>query len=278
VTEAAPIADLPPLQRAAVAGGRTVAYREAGRGPALVLLHGIGSAAASWRAQLSSLSDRFHVIAWDAPGYGGSDSLVPREPTPQDYAAVLLELVNSLGLLRFALLGHSWGALIAASFARHHAPRVTSLILANASPGYAAASLDIRRARVDGRIADMHEHGPAGLAAKRAAALLSPNAPAAAVEAVRTVMSQLRPDGYAQAARMLGVANILEDARFITVPTLVIGATNDTVTPEEGNQRIAAAIAGSRYAGLVGPGHASYVEDPAAFNAQLTAFIGHAHE
>ncbi len=274
MSDAAPIADLPPLQHV-TAGARKIAYREAGRGPALVLLHGIGSSSASWRAQLSALSDRFHVVAWDAPGYGGSDALLPAAPTPQDYAGALLELANGLGILRFSLLGHSWGALIAAAFARHHATRVTALILANASPGYAAAPLDIRRARVDGRIADMQELGPAGLAAKRAAALLSPSAPAAAIEAVRSVMSQLRPDGYAQAARMLGTANILEDVRHITVPALIIGATNDTVTPEEGNQRIAAALPGARYASLVGPGHASYVEDPAAFNAQLTGFIAH---
>ena len=276
MTEAAPPADLPPLQHVA-AGTRRIAYREAGRCPALVLLHGIGSSSASWRAQLAALSDRFHVIAWDAPGYGGSDSLLPPAPTPQDYAAAVLELANGLGILRFALLGHSWGALIAAAFARHHAARVTGLILANASPGYAAASLDIRRARVDGRIADMQELGPAGLAAKRAAGLLSANAPAAAVEAVRTVMGQLRPDGYAQAARMLGTANILEDARHIALPALIIGATNDTVTPEEGNQRIAATLPGARYVSLVGPGHASYVEDPAAFNAQIASFIGAAH-
>lgn len=273
MTDPEPILEPPPLQRIA-AGGRTLAYREAGRGPALVLLHGIGSASASWRAQLRWLADSFHVVAWDAPGYGGSDPLLPDAPGPEDYAAALLEFVNVLGLLRVALLGHSWGALIAASFARRHAARVTALILANASPGYATASPDIRRARVEGRIADMQELGPESLAAKRAAGLLSPNAPAAAVDQVREVMSELRPAGYAQAARMLGRANILEDASFITVPTLVIGATNDTVTPEAGNRRIAETVAGAHYAGLIGPGHASYVEDPAAFNAQVAGFLG----
>ncbi len=273
MSDTAPRTDLPPLQRIA-AGGRTLAYREAGRGPALVLLHGIGSASASWRAQLAALSERLRVIAWDAPGYGGSDGLLAAAPAPRDYAAALLDFANALGLLRFALLGHSWGALIAASFARHHAARLTALVLANASPGYAAAAPDIRRARVDGRIADMKEHGPAGLAAKRAAGLLSPNAPATAVAAVREVMSQLRPAGYAQAARMLGLANVFDDAPFIETPTLVIGATNDAVTPEAGNHRIAATISGAQYASLVGPGHASYVEDPAAFNAQVTGFIG----
>lgn len=268
----APFAGLPSLQH--TSGARRLAYREAGRGPALVLLHGIGSGSASWRAQLRSLSDRYHVIAWDAPGYGGSDALPVEAPAPQEYAAALLDLVNALGLLRFTLLGHSWGALIAASFARHHAARLTGLVLANSSPGYAAAAADIRRARVDGRIADMQELGPERLAEKRAAGLLSSAASTGAIEAVRAVMSQLRPAGYAQAARMLGLANIIEDARFITTPTLVIGASNDTVTPEAGNRRIAEAISGAHYAGLVGPGHASYVEDPAAFDAQVAGFIG----
>ncbi len=56
-------------------GGRTLAYREAGSGAPLVLLHGIGNQSGSWVQQLESLADRFRVIAWDAPGYGGSDPL-----------------------------------------------------------------------------------------------------------------------------------------------------------------------------------------------------------
>ena len=54
------------------AGDATFSYLEAGSGPALVLLHGIGSAAASFRHQLEALSARFRVVAWDAPGYGAS--------------------------------------------------------------------------------------------------------------------------------------------------------------------------------------------------------------
>ncbi|SRR5579884_1603909 len=53
--------------------GRTIAYEHAGEGRPLVLLHGIGSSARSRRHQLTGLSDAFSVIAWDAPGYGGSD-------------------------------------------------------------------------------------------------------------------------------------------------------------------------------------------------------------
>lgn len=274
MSDAASLVETAPALRRLRAGARTLAYREAGTGSALVLLHGIGSGSASWRAQLESLGQRFRVIAWDAPGYGESDALPQPAPDPLDYATALLDLIDGLGIARFALLGHSLGALMAASFARAHPERVSALILANPSPGYAAAPGDVRRARTEGRIADMQALGPRGLAAKRAPGLLSPAAPLAMVEAVRAVMSQLRPDGYAQAARMLGRVNLFEDAPLIATPTLVIGATHDTVTPEDGNRRIAAAILGARYASLVGPGHASYIEDPAAFDEQVASFIG----
>ena len=66
-----------PPSRTVTVGGRRIAYREAGdaSSPALVLLHGLGGNAAMWRRQYGALSDRFRVLGWDMPGYGGSDPL-----------------------------------------------------------------------------------------------------------------------------------------------------------------------------------------------------------
>ena len=55
-----------------VVGDLSMAFHQCGSGEPLVLLHGIGSGARSWRQQVASLSGRHRVIAWDAPGYGGS--------------------------------------------------------------------------------------------------------------------------------------------------------------------------------------------------------------
>ena len=60
-------------------GGRKIAYRRAGGGHPLVLLHGAWSDGREWRPQLAELPDEFDVIAWDAPGCGGSD-----DPPPED--------------------------------------------------------------------------------------------------------------------------------------------------------------------------------------------------
>jgi pimeloyl-ACP methyl ester carboxylesterase len=59
------------------AGGRKIAYRRAGAGDPLVLLQGAWSDGREWRPQLTGLSDEFDVIAWDAPGCGGSDDSPP---------------------------------------------------------------------------------------------------------------------------------------------------------------------------------------------------------
>src|SRR5690349_13550919 len=94
----------------------TLSFLEAGaaRDPAIVLLHGLGSRAESWRDLLADLPARgLRVIAWDQPGYGLSDALPMAGPSPADYADALRALADALDLRRFFLVGHSLGALIA---------------------------------------------------------------------------------------------------------------------------------------------------------------------
>ena len=95
--------------RSVSVGGRALAYREAGQGPALVLLHGIGSGSASWLFQLEELAAGYRVIAWDAPGYGDSDAFAIDAPRPEDYARALAVLLGAGSMA--ALDG--WPAVIA---------------------------------------------------------------------------------------------------------------------------------------------------------------------
>ena len=66
---------------AAIPGGE-ISYLEAGDGPALVFLHGIGSAAGRGTTRSAAFSDRFRVVAWNAPGYAGSTSAELRPDAP----------------------------------------------------------------------------------------------------------------------------------------------------------------------------------------------------
>lgn len=264
---------LPPV-RHAIVGGRRQAYREAGAGPALLLLHGVGSGSGSWLAQFGSLATQLRVIGWDAPGYGESDILPASTPTASDYGAAALGLADALGLDRFVLLGHSLGGLMAAALCRRHPDRVARLILSAPAAGYGTLPPAEREARIAPRLNDMAALGPAGLADKRGRNLLAPQATAAAIEHVRAVMRALRPEGYAQACRFLAGGDIFADLPAIRTPTLVLGGDEDAITPEDGCRRIAQAIPGARYETLSGVGHASYIENPPQFDAALLRFIG----
>ena len=264
--------DLPVL-RTVAASGRTIAYREAGAGPVVLALHGIGSSSASWAAQLATLPPRFRFVAWDAPGYGGSDPLPDETPRAAAYGDAAAALLDALGIGRVHLLGHSMGALIGAAFCRGHPDRLLSVVLADAAAGYGKAPDTLRIDRLAARLDAMAELGPARFAESRAREVLSPGAPDEIYEKIRAVQSRLRPHGYAQAARMLHGSDIHDDAATIAVPALVMCGSADSVTPEAISRRIARTIPGARYQTLHGLGHASYVEGPEVFNQALAAFI-----
>lgn len=252
-----------------------IGYREAGRGhaAAVVFLHGVGSGSISWSAQLDSMSLRYRALAWDAPGYGESDALSAVTPSARDYAAALRAFIDRRGIQICHLIGHSLGALIAASFAADHGERVAKLVLASPTAGFGTASVETLHSKIDARLADMAALGPKALAEKRAAALLSSNPRAADIEKIRAVMSTLRPEGYAQAVRMLGVADIFADMPRIACPALVLCGDEDRVTPLEGCRKIAEALPGAQFAVLNGVGHACYVEDPVQFDRTVMNFF-----
>jgi len=91
-------------------GGLTIAYRQAGSGPTLVLLHGAFEDSRVWIRQMEDLSDEFTVIALDAPGFGASDDPPPTWTTA-DYGNHLADVLDALGLDRPTLVGQSFATI-----------------------------------------------------------------------------------------------------------------------------------------------------------------------
>ena len=116
--------------------GGAISYRESGSGPVLLLMHGIGGNSRSWRHQLETLSDHFHVIAWDAPAYGKS---VERVASLEEYTVAVIEFLDALSITNVNLLGHSMGGVVAQGVAGFHPARVTKLILSSTFMGHGAA-------------------------------------------------------------------------------------------------------------------------------------------
>jgi pimeloyl-ACP methyl ester carboxylesterase len=85
--------------------------------PALLLLHGFLCDSGCWRRQFSGLSDRFTVIAWDAPGAGLSSD-PPNPFTTASYSQSLAGFLDAIGIERAHILGLSWGGILAHEFYR----------------------------------------------------------------------------------------------------------------------------------------------------------------
>jgi pimeloyl-ACP methyl ester carboxylesterase len=94
--------------------GIEVHYREAGRGPAVVLAHSSCSTGGQWRALIEQLAPRFHVLAPDLIGYGRTGPWPLRRGNLYDDEAAILFALIERGGGRAHLVGHSYGGVMCA--------------------------------------------------------------------------------------------------------------------------------------------------------------------
>ncbi|MFD0665749.1 alpha/beta fold hydrolase [Thermocatellispora tengchongensis] len=149
------------------------AFRMAGDGPPLLLIHGIGDSSATWEPVLPLLARRFTVIAPDLLGHGESDK--PRaDYAVAAYACGMRDLLSVLGVDRVTVAGHSLGGGIAMQFAYQFPERCERLVLVD-SAGVGAEVHPLLRA-ASGPLADtgirLVTSPPARAAARLAAPLL----------------------------------------------------------------------------------------------------------
>jgi pimeloyl-ACP methyl ester carboxylesterase len=271
-------ADLPPLLCATLAGRRQ-SWREAGAGTGLplVLLHGIGSNSRAWAGQLAGFAAQRRVLAWNAPGYVGSDPLPMPAPVAADYGAAALAWLDHLGIGRCVVVGQSLGAIMATALARLAPGRVAALALASPAGGYGITPGRPLPETVAARIRDVQTLGPAGLAQARAHRLLTGIADDQARATVQTAMAEVVPHGYEQAVRLLGGADLARDVAGLPMPVRVLWGAQDVVTPPAACARIAQAAAqGNARTSQVevpGGGHAFATALPQAFNDAIAPLI-----
>jgi pimeloyl-ACP methyl ester carboxylesterase len=96
--------------------------------PAIVMIHGLGDEADTWRHQILPLAKDHHVIALDLPGFGRSDH-PKRAYDPHFMMSAILGLMDALGLEKATLMGSSLGGILSQGIALSHPERLSGLIL-----------------------------------------------------------------------------------------------------------------------------------------------------
>jgi pimeloyl-ACP methyl ester carboxylesterase len=109
--------------------GANLHYKDEGKGPTLVLLHGIGSSLHTWDGWADALSNDFRIIRFDLPGFGltGADS--SNNYSMERYRSILHKFLDSLGVNEHYMVGNSLGGWLAWEYTLDHPDKVKKLIL-----------------------------------------------------------------------------------------------------------------------------------------------------
>ncbi len=202
-----------------------VAFRQNGKGEAVVLIHGVGLNADAWEPQITELSKTHRVVAIDMPGHGESAEL-PAPAALAGYAAQVDRLLTALGIAAANVIGHSMGGLVAIGFALSHPQRCLRLGVLNSvyqrSPD--------QRAAVKARALEMAAAGSAGNVEQPLERWFGPAGQQPAIsQQVREWLLNANPRGYAAAYSVFAESDEAFAGRLpqIAVPTLFATGSDD---------------------------------------------------
>lgn len=252
------------------ANGLEIAYRRAGEGPPLVLVHGAAEDGRVWRPQLDGLADEFTVVAWDEPGSGRSAD-VPADFGLGDYAGCLAALIEILGLGPAHVAGLSWGGTVALELYRHRPGLVATLILADTYAGWKGSLPEHElRARVAGAAemlaAPVDEFDPT------LPGLFAGDPPAEFVPLLEGMAADVRRESLRVQLSVMAEADQRDLLARVAVPTLLIWGERDARSPLSVAHRFEEAIPDATLVVIPGCGHVSNLERPGRFNEAVRRF------
>jgi proline iminopeptidase len=276
-------------------GSAELYAREIGQGQPVIVLHGGPDFDHTYLLpDLDRLADAFRLIYYDQRGRGRSaDGVRPEDVSLESEMSDLDAVRRSFQLGSTAILGHSWGTVLALEYAIRHPERVSHLILMNPAPASHRDLLLLRKERAEKMGADLE--GKNAIAATDAYKNGDPDT-VVAYYRIHFAKALARPEDLEKLMAVMapsfnreGVlkARKIEDrlvsetwlssgydltARIgkLRIPTLVLYGDHDLV-PSGVSAGIARAIPGARLVTLENCGHFSYLECPDAVRREIDA-------
>ena len=250
-----------------------IRYAEAGQGtPVLLFLHGIGGDAESFRPQLDGLSRKRTVMAWNMPGYGGSEPL--DDLTFGALADRLAVFLDGLAIDSLHLAGQSIGGMIATEFALRHPDRVKSLILMATTSAFGGRDDCFSREFLKARLEPL-ENGRtmSDLAREFVPQIMGPSAGREAVNSAIGSMGRVGSEAYRKVISCLVTFDRRNDMETLSCPVCLIAGSEDRNAPARTMERMAAKIVGSEFHVIEGAGHLVNLEAPVETNAIIEKFL-----
>jgi 2-hydroxy-6-oxonona-2,4-dienedioate hydrolase len=265
-------AQAPPSKQVEIFGQK-IQYMEAGSGPTVILLHGLGGDKSNWAYTAPVLAKNFHVYVPDQIGFGESD-----KPLINYRIGTLVDFLDGfckkLGISKAIVVGNSLGGWAAAAFTLAHPEKVDRLVLVD-SAGYSLAKTGVQ-AQCD----LLQVLNPSTVASEKAlmGTILANKALATDAFAEGAFAQHMRRgDGYT-IDRFLDSLFRNEDVvdgklGAIKAPTLVVWGREDGLIPLSAGQMMGTEIVGSQTVILDHCGHVPQIECAVPFNTALLKFL-----
>ena len=262
---------------------REVRYVDAGEGPALVLIHGLGASWQSWLEQVPEFSRDHRVVAMDLPGFGCSET--PAEDISIEYYAQwAFRFLDELGIESAALVGNSMGGFIAAEMAIRQPDRVQRLTVVSAAvfwQTYRRAQPLVQLARLSDAIVaralmrttdDIATRPRLRSWALATAGFRYPHLISKEL-AHEMVRSARRTDGFLPGLEAIADFPLEEELPKISCPALIVWGAHDTLVPVKDAKRMEDLIPDARRVVFERTGHVAMLERPERFNKLLREFL-----
>lgn len=241
--------------------GIDVNYISCGQGEPVVLLHGWGANAGLFLPMAELLAEKYNAVAPDLPGFGGT-------PEPEtvwsmdDYTDFVIRFIETLGLRRVILLGHSFGGRIIIKLAnRENLPfAIDKIILTDAAgirPEKSSTQQTAERVSHLGKKLLKHIPG-----------------------AVEKLQSRTGSADYRAATPLMRkiLVNVVNEDLTALLPgvkpsTLLIWGSADTATPLADGQTMEKLLPDAGLAVIQGAGHYAFLDNPTLFGNILRSFL-----
>lgn len=243
-----------------------IRYFRVGEGDTpVVFLHGFGGDLDNWLFLQTQLAASHSTIAFDLPGHGGSGKSV-KDGSPQALASVILRALRALGVRRAHLVGHSFGAAVAASLAAIEPGLCTSMT----AIAPAGVGLEINSSYIQGFLGAKRRSEMA-----QAVSLLFADPTVVTSSMVESLLRAKRLDGAQVALQTIAAANFVDHRQVLSDPSLwssiadrllVIWGARDAVIPPAQIERLPT---NTTRVLIDGAGHMPHLERPNEVAAAL---------
>ncbi|MDO8552733.1 MAG: alpha/beta hydrolase [bacterium] len=246
-----------------IINGLAIEYDDRGSGETIVMLHGWKDNLRTFDGIFTALATSFRVIRIDLPGFGGSDA-PPKDWTLEDYVSFVKDFTDKLNITPSAYAGHSFGGRIVIHGVASKVLNAKKIILIS------SAGVARRKTLKNSGLAVLAKFG-------RAAASVPPLS--FWKQSIRRKLYESIGSDYFRAGALSGTflniikKDLAEDAKKISLPTLLIWGSNDMATPLEEGERLHSLIRNSTLHVIPGAGHFVHQERPAEISGIIRKFL-----